>query len=548
MTIRPDRRAENTQLRALAASQNVLNRADGSAKFDMGETSVLVSVVGPVDVSHRDEKLDEATVEVVVRPAAGYPATNEKLLESILRTTFEPVILAGMMPRTLIQIVVQIMKDDGSVLAAAVNGITLALLDAGVPMKFMAAAVSCAIDKNTNAILLDPTKKELENAGSEHTFAFNNDSSASLLLSNSTGRFSQEQYFECHNTSYKAVDKVHGFMRVAIESKKQKEYQTSRNTIITGSLVTEKALIRTGTYLNDTIDNRQRFGCAFGRRNANMNVTDFRIRIDSKSVYSVPCLGESRLHHIHIVRNQMSERNSTFRLQGNHYLLVEGSYVDRIGSEGASNISAECAANRSKRDGEHYHVTLISPPELKEIIKGQKLSRKERKSYARKLAHDIYEHFGDSQEWERPIDLGQGRCILDNSVTYFRVLHWPFGQRVRQWFGLKPFDFHITLGFDPKDVHLYKGPATLDILNGYTTCTRSDLDRLSAVAGQYIEDFDFIYALFQQAIRIRYFSVALHAGLLCIHALLSKLFARRKDIREEEAPFKQRRMEGHLQV
>ncbi|KAG0164143.1 Exosome component 5 [Apophysomyces sp. BC1034] len=225
MTIRPDRRAENTQLRALAASQNVLNRADGSAKFEFGETSVMVSVVGPVDVSHRDEKLDEATVEVVVRPATGYPATNEKLLESILRTAFEPVILAGMMPRTLIQIVVQVMKDDGSILAAAINGITLALLDAGVPMKSITAAISCTIDKNTNEILLDPTTEELEDAGSEHIFAFNNDPSSSLLLSNSTGQFSQDQYFECYNVCYKAVDKVHGFLRVAIESKKQKEYQ-----------------------------------------------------------------------------------------------------------------------------------------------------------------------------------------------------------------------------------------------------------------------------------------------------------------------------------
>lgn len=68
-----------------------------------------------MDVSLRDEKLDEATVEVVVRPATGYAQTPEKLLEDTLRSTFEPIILSGMMPRTLIEIVVQIEKDDGSV-------------------------------------------------------------------------------------------------------------------------------------------------------------------------------------------------------------------------------------------------------------------------------------------------------------------------------------------------------------------------------------------------------------------------------------------------
>lgn len=33
---RPDRRTENTQLRTFSATQNVLHRADGSARFDLG--------------------------------------------------------------------------------------------------------------------------------------------------------------------------------------------------------------------------------------------------------------------------------------------------------------------------------------------------------------------------------------------------------------------------------------------------------------------------------------------------------------------------------
>lgn len=63
----------------------------------------------------RDEKLDEATVELVVRPAVGVSTTTERLWERYLRNAFEPVILGGLMPRTLVQIVVQILKDDGSV-------------------------------------------------------------------------------------------------------------------------------------------------------------------------------------------------------------------------------------------------------------------------------------------------------------------------------------------------------------------------------------------------------------------------------------------------
>lgn len=37
MVNRPDRRDDNTQLRAFSASQNILNKADGSSKFEFGK-------------------------------------------------------------------------------------------------------------------------------------------------------------------------------------------------------------------------------------------------------------------------------------------------------------------------------------------------------------------------------------------------------------------------------------------------------------------------------------------------------------------------------
>ncbi|KAL1929938.1 hypothetical protein VTP01DRAFT_1092 [Rhizomucor pusillus] len=230
MIKRPDRRTDSNQLRQFTAAQNVLHQADGSARFDIGNTSVLVSVVGPTEVTMRDEKLDEATVELVVRPAVGVSTTTERLWERYLRNAFEPVILGGLMPRTLVQIVVQILKDDGSVLAAAVNAISLALLDAGIPMKYMATAMSCMVDKNTKEIIMDPTAAELKNAASVHTFAFDSiNKSAHALLSDSIGDFIPDEYFACHDKCFEAAGKVHSFLRLSVEEKKRKEYQQQAN-------------------------------------------------------------------------------------------------------------------------------------------------------------------------------------------------------------------------------------------------------------------------------------------------------------------------------
>ncbi|CAM0143046.1 exosome non-catalytic core subunit rrp46 [Umbelopsis sp. WA50703] len=221
---RSDGRTEPSQLRAFSASQSLLNRADGSAKFSFGESTVIASVIGPAEVKLRDEKMDEATVEVIVRPAVGFPSTKDKLLERALRQTVEPTILAGMMPRTLIQIVVQLVQEDGNMLSTAVNAISLAMLDAGLPMNSLAAAVSAIIDPEGN-LLLDPNSKELENASSVHTFAFDNTTSYNLLLSQSIGTYSQEQYLECLDACKHASERVHSFIRTAVEKKIEKEYQ-----------------------------------------------------------------------------------------------------------------------------------------------------------------------------------------------------------------------------------------------------------------------------------------------------------------------------------
>ncbi|KAF9119936.1 Exosome component 5 [Mortierella sp. 14UC] len=226
------------QLRPFFSSQNLLNRADGSAQFDFGESSVMCSVVGPAEVKLRDEKLDKATIEVVVRPLVGLPGIKDKAREQAIRETLEPLVLSGLHPRTGIQIVVQTMKDDGSILATSFSATILALLDAGIPLKSILGAVTCIVNNETNQILLDPTAEELANAKSTHTFVFDNKSSitskdeqeesavdAATLYSDSTGLFSEEEYFECAQICYKAVQAVHGFIRTAVQKKLEKEYQ-----------------------------------------------------------------------------------------------------------------------------------------------------------------------------------------------------------------------------------------------------------------------------------------------------------------------------------
>ncbi len=56
--------------RNLTCERSLLHRADGSAKFFQGKTSVLACVYGPASTVTRKENAEQAVVEVQFRPAA----------------------------------------------------------------------------------------------------------------------------------------------------------------------------------------------------------------------------------------------------------------------------------------------------------------------------------------------------------------------------------------------------------------------------------------------------------------------------------------------
>ena len=132
---RTDQRSNN-QLRLLSGEPGVLSRADGSARFSHDKTEVLVAVYAPAEVKRARERLDAATIEVIVRPRAGLPGPVERELEQLLISTLEPCLITALHPRTAVSIVVQITHDDGGLLSAALNGTCVALMHAGVPVTF----------------------------------------------------------------------------------------------------------------------------------------------------------------------------------------------------------------------------------------------------------------------------------------------------------------------------------------------------------------------------------------------------------------------------
>ncbi|KAJ3175301.1 Exosome component 5 [Irineochytrium annulatum] len=145
----------------MSANLGLLNRADGSARFSFGKSSTVASVYGPKEVRMRDELLNKAFVDVSFKPLIGYSGTAEKFYERVLKNILEDLIITTGHPRTAIEITIQVMGDDGAILATAINAAFLALMDAGVPLRAMAAA-STSATLDDGSLVLDSTKEEMK--------------------------------------------------------------------------------------------------------------------------------------------------------------------------------------------------------------------------------------------------------------------------------------------------------------------------------------------------------------------------------------------------
>jgi exosome complex component RRP46 len=179
--MRPDGRSNASMLRPLSAELSPLHRADGSAKFSCGQTSVLAAVYGPAGGT-RDLSSQNAQITVVVKlgtrggssSSIGLACCDARELEHIIQRSISSCVLTSLYPRSIIEIVLQVLKEDGSVVSAAFNAAVIALMDANIGFLCVPIATTCLVYHNSAVVNLDPTAEEETNSS--------NDGNATLVV------------------------------------------------------------------------------------------------------------------------------------------------------------------------------------------------------------------------------------------------------------------------------------------------------------------------------------------------------------------------------
>jgi exosome complex component RRP41 len=144
-------------------------------------------------------------------------AMRRRILEfaSTIKSTFEPVVQTNLYPRSQIDVIVQVLQQDGGLLQSCINGTTLALANAGIPLIDFVCAVTGGV--HVMSPLLDLTLLE-ENDVPNVTVAMTPRTGKVTLVTMET-RLHVDRFEEVFRLAGEAGNVIHREMKEAVKAR-----------------------------------------------------------------------------------------------------------------------------------------------------------------------------------------------------------------------------------------------------------------------------------------------------------------------------------------
>ena len=222
--IRHDGRKKD-DLRNISFEVGVLDRADGSALITWGRNKILAAVYGPRELHPKHmQRPDQAYIRCEYRMAtfsvpdrkSPAPKRREKEISKLIGEALEPALFTYLYPRSVIDVFIEVIQADGGTRCAAVTAASLALADAGVPMRDLVAG--CAAGNLYDKVVLDLDDVEDKQGQGDLPIAYLPNLEKVVLLQ-SDGVFTPEQYKEALDLLVPACKKIYQLQRDTITEK-----------------------------------------------------------------------------------------------------------------------------------------------------------------------------------------------------------------------------------------------------------------------------------------------------------------------------------------
>jgi len=213
------------ELRSIKLEVGVIPNADGSAYIEHGKNKILAGVYGPREVHPKHLALQDRTVlkcryhmapfSVQERKSPA-PSRREIELSKVIRESLQPSIFMEYYPRTMIDVFIEILQADGGTRCAAITAASLALADAGIPMRDL--VVACAAGKADDTIVLDLMDEEDKQGKADVPVALMPNLNAITLLQ-MDGKLTHEEFENAVNLAIDGCKRIYSMQKEALKAK-----------------------------------------------------------------------------------------------------------------------------------------------------------------------------------------------------------------------------------------------------------------------------------------------------------------------------------------
>jgi exosome complex component RRP41 len=222
--LRADGRDFN-ELRPLKIEAGVLKKADGSAYLEIGGNKILAAVYGPRELHvRRIMRPDMAVIRcrynmapfsVGERKRPG-PDRRSVEISKITADALRPAIFLEKFPRSTIDVFIEVLEAEGGTRCAGITAASVALADAGIPMKDLVA--SCAVGKAGGNVILDLSEEEDKEGEADLPVAIM-PRSGDITLLQMDGHLTPEEFENALDLAIEGCQKISEVQKEAIKNR-----------------------------------------------------------------------------------------------------------------------------------------------------------------------------------------------------------------------------------------------------------------------------------------------------------------------------------------
>ena len=210
------------ELRSIRIEVGVSRRADGSAYIEWGGNKVLAAVYGPRE-AHPRHLQDPARALVQCRyNMAPFSVSDRKRpgpdrrsveISKVISEAFASVVFVEQFPRTSVDIFIEVLQADAGTRCAGLTAASVALADAGVPMRDL--VTSCASGKIEGVVALDLNKEE-DNFGDADCPMAIVPRTGDIVLLQMDGHLTYDEFQKAMDLSIGATHRIYEMQREAL--------------------------------------------------------------------------------------------------------------------------------------------------------------------------------------------------------------------------------------------------------------------------------------------------------------------------------------------